>query len=237
MLVAATVCPHPPVLVADVASRAAAGLAGLRQICHESVRRLVDTAPDRIVVVGGGPAAGEWGGDAAGSLAAYGLDVTFGSGDAVLPLSLTIGCHLLDEANWPSRHRGYVAVRDAMEPSECAAIGAGLVAGPDRVALLVMGDGSAKRTRTSPGYVDERAISYDGHVVNALDKGDCDALLELTPELGRELWVAGRPAWQVLAGAGRAAYDAGRVVQATVRYDEAPYGVGYAVVDWELAPA
>ncbi len=58
-----------------------------------------------------------------------------------------------------------------------------------------------------------------------------------TPELGRELWVAGRPAWQVLAGAGRAAYDAGRVVQATVRYDDAPYGVGYAVVDWELAPA
>ena len=237
MLVAATVCPHPPVLVPVVASGAAADLADLRRICHESVRRLADTRPDRIVVVGGGSTPGEWSGHAGGSLAAYGVDVSFGGEDMGLPLSLTVGCHLLDEAGWPAGRRGFVAVSDATEPRECAVIGSRLVAGADRVALLVMGDGSAKRTLTSPGYFDERAIGYDDRVVNALDKGDCDALLELTPELAQELWVAGRPAWQVLAGAGRAAYDAGGTVQATVRYADAPYGVGYTVVDWLVSSA
>jgi hypothetical protein len=85
--------------------------------------------------------------------------------------------------------------------------------------------------------VDERAIDYDDRIVNALDKGDCDTLLDLTPELARELWVAGRPAWQVLAGAGRAAKDAGGSLHGEVRYDDAPYGVGYAVVDWTFSYA
>jgi hypothetical protein len=100
-----------------------------------------------------------------------------------------------------------------------------------------MGDGSAKRSPTSPGYVDDRAGSYDHGVVSALEKADLDALLALTPELARDLWVAGRPAWQVLAGATRSAYPAGVRVATRVRYDDAPYGVGYWVVDWTFDPA
>jgi len=239
MLVAAAVCPHPPVLVPAVATGAADELADLRACCLTSVRRLVDVSPDRLVVVGGGPTPGEFDGAASGTLAAYGVDVSYGGTAAPeLPLSLTVGCYLLDEVGGlPEDRRSFVAVTDETSAADCAAIGARVVSGTDRVALLVMGDGSAKRTTTSPGYVDERAIDYDDWIVNALDKGDCDTLLDLAPALARELWVAGRPAWQVLAGAGRAAKAGGGSLHGEVRYDGAPYGVGYAVVDWTFSYA
>jgi hypothetical protein len=60
---------------------------------------------------------------------------------------------------------------------------------------------------------------------------DGDALLAIDPALAEQLWCAGRPAWQVLAGL--VATD-GRRWSGDLRYDEAPYGVGYLVAT--LAP-
>jgi hypothetical protein len=258
MLVAAAVCPHPPLLVPAVAAGAAgeagAGaareVADLRAACLDAVRHLYEVAPDRVVVVGAGREAGAWDERAGGSLAGFGVPVAAGGPEVVLPLSLTIGAWLLDEVARQvavgaelgavraeqGAVRRYVAVPDDATPEACARIGAELVAGPDRTALLVMGDGSAKRTASSPGYLDARALDVDQAMAAALTKPDPDALLGLAPDLAEELWIAGRPAWQVLAGAARAAYSEqpGIRIDARSAYDDAPFGVGYFVVEWRL---
>ncbi len=116
-----------------------------------------------------------------------------------------------------------VAVGPEADP---AAVAAGLVS-VDRVGLLVMGDGSARRSECAPGYVDPRADGFDAAVAAALAGGDAAALRDLNPVLGAELLAAGVPPWRVV---GHAA--AGTDFAAELLYDEAPYGVGYLVATW-----
>ena len=64
------------------------------------------------------------------------------------------------------------------------------------------------------------------------------ALLALDVALARDLLVAGRAAWQALAGAALDAPPAGGW-HARLTYDDAPFGVGYFVAAWfppETAP-
>jgi hypothetical protein len=89
-----------------------------------------------------------------------------------------------------------------------------------------MGDGTGRRT-PKPGYLDARAEPFDRHVSAALAAGDPAALAGLDVALADELLVQGRAAWQVLAGAA-----AGSTWRGQVRYDAAPYGVGYLVATW-----
>jgi aromatic ring-opening dioxygenase LigB subunit len=114
-----------------------------------------------------------------------------------------------------------------------AAGSAGAAAVPDDrpVALLVMGDGTARRGEKAPGYADPRAEAFDATVVRALAGGDPRTLADLDPTLAAELLVAGRAPWQVLAGAALAARPGG-AWRADLRYADAPYGVGYAVASW-----
>jgi hypothetical protein len=219
VLSSVAVCPHPPLLVPEAACGAAPELDALRAACAEAVRRL---AADLLVVVGSGPYTRDFGPDAAGSLRPYGADVTVGDGEAVLPLSLTIGRWLLG-----GRTALYHAVAADATPDACARLGAELAGRAGRVALLVMGDASACRTERAPGYLDERAAGFDAGVARALARADTDALFRLDPALAGELHAAGRPAWQVLAGAARD----GRFT-AELLADEAPYGVGYFVAGW-----
>jgi aromatic ring-opening dioxygenase LigB subunit len=106
-------------------------------------------------------------------------------------------------------------------------LGRGLAELADRVVLLVMGDGSACRTVKAPGYLDERAESFDAAVTAALADADTAALAGLDDRLAAELQAAGRAPWQVLAGAAEGAGLGGRLL-----YEEAPYGVGYFVAAW-----
>jgi hypothetical protein len=129
-----------------------------------------------------------------------------------------IGAWLLPSA------RQVVVPRD-LSPALAAALGETLAR--DDVALLVMGDGSARRSPAAPGYFDERAEPYDAHVARALRDADPEALLAIDPAADDALLVAGRAAWQVLAGAAR-----GRTFTGDLRYDAAPYGVGYFVAVW-----
>ncbi len=76
-----------------------------------------------------------------------------------------------------------------------------LAAFAPRAVMLVMGDGSARRSPFAPGHLDERAVPFDAQVERAVRDGDLDALAALDPALARELMATGRPAWQVLAGA------------------------------------
>jgi hypothetical protein len=91
-------------------------------------------------------------------------------------------------------------VSAAEDVETCARLGAELAAMAPRVALLAMGDGTARRGVKAPGYLDPRAEPYDARAVDALRRGSPSALLRLDPEQGRDLLVAGRAAWQVLAG-------------------------------------
>ncbi|GII86479.1 hypothetical protein Ssi03_44690 [Sphaerisporangium siamense] len=229
MLVAAAVCPHPPLIVPGLAGEASPELEPLRLACVAAVRSLAAARPDTLITVGGADATRSYAGDAAGGLAPWGGDVRVGSGPPVLPLSLTIGRWLLDlaGAGVPAAHQ---AVASDASSGECARLGRALAARGERVALLVMGDGSARLTVKSPGYLHPAAAGYDRALVRALGGADAGALAALDPAEAEELWVAGRAAFQVLAGA---AGD--RRMTGEALYDEAPYGVGYLVASWSQA--
>jgi hypothetical protein len=107
------------------------------------------------------------------------------------------------------------------------AVGAAEGEGPDRsTGYLVVANGSARRTDTAPGYLDERAVPYDAGVEAALRAPDPDALAGIDVGLGAALLV-GNPAALVhlgtlLRGAGPALVD----------YADDPYGVQYWVMRW-----
>jgi hypothetical protein len=214
-LVAAAVCPHPPLLVPELASGAAPEMDDIRERCRAAVESLTVTRPDLLAVVGSDIGA------RATSFAPWGVDVRVDVPEP-LPLSLLVG-------GWLTRGvvRSFVAVAPDLDAAECAALGAELVTAAERVALLVMGDGSARHTEKAPGYLDLRAAPYDVHVADALARADSAALLALDAAEADGLLVAGRAPWQVLAGA---AQD--RRLQAGQAFFAAPYGVGYHVVTW-----
>jgi hypothetical protein len=93
--------------------------------------------------------------------------------------------------------------------------------------MLAMGDGSARRTLQSPGPYAPGAAGFDDEVKRALTAPDPEALLAIDPGLARELWVAGRAAWQVLAGA-MLRSSAAWITE--LGHDADPLGVGYLVV-------
>jgi hypothetical protein len=233
VLVAAAVCPHPPLLVPEVAAGAAAETADLRAAALDAVRALIAAGPETVVVVGAGPAAGTARPGETGTLAGYGVDLTVALGDGPapseprLPLSLTLGAWLLREAGYAGGAHGRV-VSAGTPTDELAALGDRIAAWPARTGLLVLGDGTARLSERAPGYLDPRAAGYDATVAAALGTADAEALLGLDPALSDELLAAGRPAWQVLAGAVR-----GGGWRATLRYSGAPYGVAYHVASWE----
>jgi hypothetical protein len=218
VLVAAAVCPHPPLLVSELSAGAAHELDALRGACDEAVGRLLRADPTVVAVVGRASTAGPLTG-LGGSFAGFGVPLSVGTGEAKLPLPHTMGAWLLDRAGWTGLRMHYGATDD-----EQPAVGD--LHEPDRLALLVMGDASARRSERAPGYFDPRAEQYDASVAAALRTGP-KALAVLDQRVATELLVAGWPAWQVLA---RAA--AGRQWSCELSYDEAPYGVGYLVASW-----
>ncbi|MFJ8077463.1 class III extradiol dioxygenase subunit B-like domain-containing protein [Streptomyces sp. NPDC096176] len=234
MLVAAAVCPCPPLLVPEVASGAASELDGVRAACADAVAVLAAARPDLLVVIG--PEGHEdlvpHAAGAAGSFRGFGvdLDVRLGQGQAqerTLPPSLAVGAWLLDRTRWAAAPVGALGVGDLLGRDRCAAAGRELAARAGRVALLVMGDGSACRTLKAPGYLDERAPAFDRQAADALGAADIETLKGLDESYAHELKVSGRASWQVLAGAAEGAGLAGRLL-----HEAAPYGVGYFVAAW-----
>jgi len=207
-----------------MAGAAAAELDDLRAACAAALGALREAAElaelDALVVVGGADRTATYGPDAAGSLAPWGVDVRSGEGRPVLPLSLSVGRWLLDRERMTASE--FHAVSFDASPAECAALGARLAATADRVALLVMADGSACLTEKSPGYLDPRAEPYNRAIVEALARAE---IPPLDPAEAAGLGVAGRAALQVLDGCRS-------TLRAEVLYDDAPYGVGYFVVRW-----
>jgi hypothetical protein len=233
MLVAAAVCPCPPLLVPEVASGAAPELDSLRAACDTALRAVLAAEPEVVWVVGPDAEHSSFDGGGTGSFQPYGVDlaVTMGRGGAPsqepLPSSLTVGAWLLERAGWTGDARG-LAVPDYLEAALCGANGVRLAQSAPRVGLLVLGEGSARRSVKAPGYLDERAEGFDAVIARGLATADEDgALAALDDELAFELMASGRAPWQVLAAAA-----AGNGLRAELLYEDAPYGVGYFVAVW-----
>ncbi|MFE0653136.1 class III extradiol dioxygenase subunit B-like domain-containing protein [Streptomyces sp. NPDC059534] len=266
MLVAAAVCPCPPLLVPEVATGAAPELDAARAACADALGLLAAARPDVLYVVGAAPEGGHgvYPAGSTGSFAGFGVDLSVRLGDVPsgdadgppaqhrpadglstdglpvdgrpvgedtggrpLPASLAVGAWLLGRTGWADAPIEGLGVEEAATPDVCAALGRGLADSARRVALLVLGDGSACRTVKAPGYLDERAEGFDAEAARALGTADVAALLALDTELAYELKAAGRAPWQVLAGAAEGAGLDGRLL-----FEDAPYGVGYFVAAW-----
>lgn len=244
MLVAAAVCPCPPLLVPEIAAGAAHETDAARAACDEAVAALAAARPDRLVVAG--PAdeaeAGPYPQGARGSFRGYGVDleVSLGAGDPPagvrpLPPSLAVGAWLLGRNGWTAAPVEGHGVDERLGGVQCEEAGRRLAEGDARVAVLVMGDGANCRSLKAPGYFDERAAGFDARVARALAEADAGALLALEEETALELHASGRSSWQLLAGAaGRGAPGEGNGsgLRGKLLYDDAPYGVGYFVAVW-----
>jgi len=237
MLIAAAVCPHPPLLVPEVTGAdgpsadgpGAGELRRLRAACHEAVAVLRGEAADLLVVVGGAEHTTEYPPAAGGSLRDFAVPFTVGA-DPVLPLSLTIGKWLLAATAMERQKTAWWGTASAAATADCLNLGEKLAALAPRVALLAMGDGPGRRARRVPGAADPAADRYDDQVTAALATADPSALAALDPGRDEELLVAGRAAWQVLAGAAsRGAFAA------DLRYAAAPFEVSYYVATWVRA--
>ncbi|HET6985566.1 MAG TPA: class III extradiol dioxygenase subunit B-like domain-containing protein [Kribbella sp.] len=224
-VVAAAVCPHPPILVPELAFGAAPELDQLRAACLAAIDRL--SSASAVVVVGSG-VAGTYGGSAGGGFGAYGApDVRIGSGPVVLPLSLSVGGWLLEQSKAAALPRTYLAVPPDESPQRCRELGQEIADGNELIGLLVMGDGSARRSDHAPVHLHPRAEIFDTTVATALQYRDLDVLAALDPDLAADLQAAGRAPWQVLAGA-----LASTALTPDLTYNAAPYGVGYFVASF-----
>jgi hypothetical protein len=225
MLVAATLVPSTPLLLPGLGG-AHAPLPELGAAADGAVAELLAAAPDVVAVVGPATDSRTWPPDTPVDVGPFlGRATTVGP---PLPLSLAVGRTALRTAGYRG---GQVlhAVAAGATPDACLALGRELAAA-DRVGLLVVGDGSACRSLTAPGWFDARAEAFDADVERAVRAGDLDALLDLDTGLAADLQAAGRPAWQVLAGAA-----GGTTWTSRIGYADAPLGVGYLVA--ALRPA
>lgn len=231
----AVVVPHPPLLVPELVTGAAAETEPLRTACVTAARELTEVSADwlAIGVDQSGPTLVPL--IARGTFLGYGVDVPIGLAtgadapvDPDLPLPALI-------AGWLRERAGARTVRVRLLPPElsvadCVDLGADLAADPLPMALLVLADGPNRIGDAAPARPDDRAGPFDDDLRAALGKPDPAAIAAIDPALAADLGVAARPALQVLAGA---ALATGRPWQARELYSGAPYGVGYHVAVWD----
>jgi hypothetical protein len=255
VIVAAAICPSPPLLASRLTGQADI-LPELRAASAAAVGRLVAAAADVVAVVGPAEATGPWNPDGQLDLASFAPALRRGrplaghgerAGQTTvapsLPLALGVGALLLDAAGYTGP-RSLHGVAEDEQPAACLALGRRIAASAPRVALLAVGDGSARRSESAPGYLDERAAPFDEAVTRAVRDGDLPAIAALDPVLAADLLAAGRPAWQALAGALAAGHppaprrasgeqSAGFLAadrpRTEILYSDAPLGVAYLV--------
>lgn len=212
----AVVIPAAPALVPAVGGRAEQ-LDATRAAVAEVLRTLVVAAPQRIVVVAAtddGPLDVDESGGA--SFASFGVDLSAGGPRHLLPAPHAVAAWWLDDAGWTGARR-YIDPRSAPTPTQDDAV-------------VVVADGSARRSERAPGYLDPRAEGFDADVTAALATGDAAALARLDPVLSGELMAGGL---EPLRWLGRA--SSGVAVSAELVLADAPLGVGYWCATWRTA--
>lgn len=98
-----------------------------------------------------------------------------------------------------------------------AAVGSS-VAESGETGILVVGNGSGRRTEKAPGYFDERAEGFDAALRADLGSADAGLAVELWADVGALVALDGRS-----------------LADADVLYDDLPFGVQYWVAVWDDA--
>ncbi|MED5814003.1 hypothetical protein VST63_16710 [Mycolicibacterium sp. 050232] len=249
-LVSAAICPHPVMLIPDLAGRSDRW-DRLRSACLEAVGLLQipvvggglepsPDAPQLVAIVGGDDATRSF--DPAGaypSLFSNGIRWRSGWGQDAedpqpLPLTLSLGYWLLVSSRPDGK--GIIVADGAFESidfdaslEDCAALGRDLAGRAERVAMIVIGEGSTCMTASDRVDQAEEAAGYDKAVMRALEQCDADALGRLG-ENG--LAMTGRAPWRVLAGAAAGNEFEGRL-HAGGRENDG----GYFVASWTRRPS
>jgi hypothetical protein len=230
VLTAIALVPSAPVMVPELAGRAADELPELRA----AVERCVSGLPDRWVAIGVGASDRVVTPPRVGTFAGYGVDVPVAlspdgpAPDTAAPVELPL-CALV--AGW---------VRGRFAPHAAAAVrvfsgdhdaDAALARGRElrtliddaagRIGVLVVADGCHTLTPPAPGGYDPESIAVQSALYDALAAGDGAALGRLPGG------VVGRVAYQVLAGLTEPG-----PAEAQEFYRGAPYGVGYFAGRW-----
>ncbi|UNB54184.1 hypothetical protein [Mycolicibacterium sp. YH-1] len=172
------------------------------------------------------------------SLFASGIRWRAGWGQAAeepqpLPLSLSLGERLLMSTR--AGDTGMIVANVAFEsidfdasPEDCAALGRDLAGRAERVAMIVMGEGSTCMTASDRARRTTEADVYDKAVMRALEHGDYDALGRVG---GNSVTTTGQAPWRVLAGAAAGHRFEGRLHAGARRRDR-----GYFVASWTRRP-
>lgn len=212
--------PMAPLLVPAVAGSSAGLDDDLRRACLTVAKRLTASAPDEVVVAAPASAPGEWDESHTWDFIGFGVPRPGPIDRPRLPWPLGIGAWILDEIGW-SGPRRYVGVDQSVMAGDEPA---------GTVAVLALGDGTARRTEKAPGHLDVRAEPYDNEIARRLAIGDVVGLATIDSELGSELMCAGLPVWRWVGSL----IGSRAVVGAELLVHTAPYGVGYFVASWQL---
>lgn len=212
-MIAAAICPQAPALVPELGQGIAADLADVRTAAIDAVTSVVATLPPRVVVVADGAPA-DFDESAGGTLIGFGADIRAGGPKPVLPPGLTIGAWLLDQAGWEGP-RTYTSLLAGIE---------------DDAAVLVMADGSSRHRRLAPEWADVEGRAFDAVVAQALSIGDAETLASLDTALATDVGASGVEGLVALGE-----HAKGARIAARLRYDGAPFEVGYWVAEWQIS--
>lgn len=231
MLTAVAFVPTPPLLVPELAGRAAEQTAELRSACLAAVRGLAEVS-DVWLAIGADATDLTLGPNASGSWKAFGADVEVSLGpdagatrNRELPLAALVAGWLRGQVA-PEAMMSMRLYSEGTSAAQCAALGRGLAEDPEVSALLVLGDGCTTLTDKAPGAFDPRAADLQQTIDHGLSTADAAAVFRLDAGLCDALGVGGRVPWQVAAAAAGAGWRARSL------YGGAPYGVGYQVAMW-----
>lgn len=230
MLSAIAIVPSAPVLVPELAGAAAAEVADLVAATLAAAAML----PERWVIIGTGPADEEFGPDATGTFAGFGVDVPVRlsprDGDEPGPLALPVCALLGGWVRGRAQPRASARVRVYRgDHGATAALRRGrelrteLDRLPEPIGVLVVADGANTLTPAAPGGHDPGNAPAQEALNDALADGDVAALTRLPPQ------ILGRVAFQVLAGLAEPGPRSAKEL-----YRGAPYGVGYFAGAWQL---
>lgn len=217
---AAVVVPAAPALLPGIGGTADP----LGDLRDRSRRLVADTAgtkgATRLVVIGAGRSTRTWPADAPSGASRF---TTGRVPDDALPTAVEIGRGFAPAGGGELVLQSVAA--DA-SPAECAALGQELAAGEPTV-LVCVADGPATLTEKAPGHLQPAAAPFAAGLGRALAEGDVAALADLDPATCERLWMRGRPAMQVLAGAFADRTPVGELVA-----EESPFGVQYLLARW-----
>jgi hypothetical protein len=205
-------CPHPPLLRPGIATGTEIETYSLRSACNVAVDRLINASSGQLLVLGADGPLVDWQGF---------VPRLIDEDRQPMPLSLRVGAWLLSGRTLASDPMYLAITRDGEPVTPWPDL-------PAATGVLVMGDGSARRSLKGPGYLDERAEPFDATVVKALADGSAQSLADLDLELASHLLAAGAPAWKAAASL----LGADSRWNADVLYADAPYGVMYTVASW-----